>query len=86
MKTVDCRYCYTETFKIAHARKTCLCLKLDIVKIVNFFKDPGHVYGLELSKLLKPCKASNWLFFVANFVLSSQHLGIFFLLPLFIIV
>ena len=37
MKTVDCRYCYNEAFKIAHARKTCLCLKLDIVKILNFF-------------------------------------------------
>ena len=31
-------------------------LKLDIFKSVNFFY-PGHVYGLELSKLLKTCKA-----------------------------
>ena len=25
IKGVDCRNCYTEAFKIAHARKTCLC-------------------------------------------------------------
>ena len=27
IKAVDCRYCYTEALKIAHARKTCLCYR-----------------------------------------------------------
>ena len=64
-------------------------LKLDIIKSVNFFY-PDHVYGLELSKLLKTCRAIKeglqFAIIVANFVLLSQYLGIFFLLPLFIIV
>ena len=28
IKTVGCSYGYTEAFKIAHARLTCLCLKI----------------------------------------------------------
>ena len=31
-------------------------LNLDIIKSLNFFY-PGHVYGRELSKLLKTCRA-----------------------------
>ena len=34
IKTVDYRYCYTEAFKIAHARKTCLCLLYKCVKLI----------------------------------------------------
>ena len=29
-KTAHCRYCYTEAFKIAHARTTCLCLNCSV--------------------------------------------------------
>ena len=59
-------------------------LKLDIIKSVNFFY-PDHVYGLELSKLLKTCRAIKeglqFAIIVANFVLLSQYLGIFFCFP-----
>ena len=47
IKTVDCRYCYTHAFKIAHARKTCLCflnvckncflLIIIFILLVNYF-------------------------------------------------
>ena len=34
IRAVDCRYCYTEAFKTAHARKTCLCLLYECVKLI----------------------------------------------------
>ena len=32
IKRVDCRYCYTEAFKTAHARKTCLCFWIAVMQ------------------------------------------------------